>query len=155
MPSSVDHAQVPVQPPLIFFGYLVSALALHWAVPFPLPASVWLRVLGAVVTVLGLALGFSAVGAMRRAGTTLNPHAAVSTLVTGGPYRFTRNPIYLSFLLLLLGLTVAAGTWWGVLVSPFMAGTLTHWVIHPEEAYLESKFDDEYRAYLSRVRQWI
>jgi protein-S-isoprenylcysteine O-methyltransferase Ste14 len=76
-------------------------------------------------------------------------------LVTTGPYRFTRNPIYLGFLLIYLGFTLLAGTLWGLLLSPFLIGTVTQWIIHAEEAYLGRKFKEDYKAYSSRVRQWL
>jgi protein-S-isoprenylcysteine O-methyltransferase Ste14 len=155
MTASTDHAQVALPPPLIFLGYLVSALLLQWAVPFPLPWLVPLRILGGLLLVLGFILDASAVREMRRLHTTPDPRQPVAALVTSGPYRFTRNPIYLGFLLVYLGFTLLAGTLWGLLLSPFLVGTVTRWIIHAEEAYLGEKFENDYTDYLSRVRQWI
>jgi protein-S-isoprenylcysteine O-methyltransferase Ste14 len=155
MPENPDHAQVILPPPVIFLGYLVSALVLQWVVPFPTPWRVPLRILGGVLVIAGLALGGSAFLEMMKAHTTPDAHQPSTALVTTGPYRFTRNPIYLGFLLIDLGFTLLAGTLWGLLLSPFLIGTITRWIIHAEEAYLGKKFKEEYQAYYSRVHQWI
>lgn len=155
MADTNDHAQVILPPPLVFLGYLVSALVVQWIVRFPFPWPVPLRVLGGVLLIAGFVLDVTAIREMRRLHTTPDIGKPVATLVTTGPYRFTRNPIYLGFLLIYLGFTLLAGTLWGIILSPFLIGTITHWVIHVEEDYLDEKFEGEYAAYRSRVRQWI
>ncbi len=155
MPENTDHAQIPLPPPLIFLGYLVSALILNWAVPFAIPWTTALRVAGGLAVVGGLWLARSAVSQMMKAHTTPDPRTATTALVTAGPYRFTRNPIYLGFFLIYLGFTLLAGTLWGLLLSPFLLGTVTRSIIHAEEAYLKRKFKEEYTKYSSRVRQWL
>jgi protein-S-isoprenylcysteine O-methyltransferase Ste14 len=155
MDPGTDHAHIALPPPLIFLGYLIGALLLHWAVPFRLPWPLPLRILGGLLLVGGFALDAAAVREMLKAHTTPEPHQPTTALVTAGPYRFTRNPIYLGFVLLFLGFTLLAGTLWGVLLSPFLIGTVTRWIIHAEEAYLDGKFKAEYRAYFAHVRRWL
>ena len=155
MADTNDHAQIALPPPLVFLGYLVSAVIFQWLVPFPFPWPLPLRIIGGVVLIIGFLLAGSAVREMRRMHTTPDPGQPVTALVTSGPYRFTRNPIYLGFLLIYLGFTLLAGTLWGLVLSPFLIGTVTRWVIHAEEDYLGGKFEGEYAAYRSRVRQWI
>ncbi len=154
MSQAADHVQLLLPPPLIYLGHLIAALLLQWVLPLPLP---WapLRILGAALLLGGLALGAGAVREMRKLHTTPDPHQSVTTLVTTGPYRFTRNPIYLGFLLIFLGFTLLAGTLWGVLMSPFLIGTVTRSVIRPEENYLQGKFDAQYSLYRSLVRRWF
>ncbi len=155
MAETTNHVQVPLPPPIIFLGYLVSALVLQWAVPFPLPWPIPLRLLGGVLLIAGLLLASTAVREMRRLHTTPDLHQPVTALVTTGPYRLTRNPIYLGLLLIFLGFTLLAGTLWGILISPFLIGTMTRWIVHAEENYLSDRFEDEYDAYRGRVRRWI
>ncbi len=155
MPENTDHAQVLLPPPLMFLGYLVSALVLQWFVPFPTPWRLPLRILGGLLVIAAVALVASAFSEMMKAHTTPDPHQPSTALVTTGPYRFTRNPIYLGFFLIYLGITLMAGTLWGLLLSPFLLGAVTRWIIHAEEEYLGKKFKEEYRDYSSRVRQWL
>ena len=153
--QNLDHAQVMVAPPLVFLGYLIGTLILNWAVPFSAPWTFALRIAGGIMVIAGFFLGGSAISQMRKTHTSPDPHQPVTALVTSGPYRFTRNPIYLGFFLIYLGFTLLAGTLWGLIASPFLIWTITHAVIHAEEIYLEDKFGDTYKEYRSRVRQWI
>ncbi len=153
--QNLDHAQVIVPPPLVFLGYLLGALLVNWILPFSEPWPFILRIAGGVMAIVGFILGGSAISQMRKAHISPDPHHPVSALVTGGPYRFTRNPIYLGFFLIYLGFTFLDGTLWGLLASPFLFWTITHAVIHAEEIYLDEKFGDEYKMYRSRVRQWL
>jgi protein-S-isoprenylcysteine O-methyltransferase Ste14 len=155
MTNNTDHPQVMVLPPLVFLGYLIGAFVMNWVIPFPTPWSLALRIVGGVAIVVGFLLGGSAFSQMVKAHTSPDPHQPTTALVIKGPYRFTRNPIYLGFLLIYLGLTLLGGTLWGLIASPFLIWTVTHAVIHFEEKYLVEKFGESYRQYMSRVRQWI
>ncbi len=150
-----EHAAVKVPPPLVFLGYLVGAVVLNRLLPFPEPWSRVLRTVGGIAILAGFALSAVAVLAMFKARTSPDPHQPTTALVTRGPYRFTRNPIYLGFLLIFLGFTLLAGTLWGLVLSPLLIWTVTAAVIHAEESYLGSKFTDEYAAYRRRARRWI
>ncbi len=107
------------------------------------------------MVLLGFVLGGSAISQMRKAHTSPDPHQPVNALVTSGSYRFTRNPIYLGFLLIYLGLTLLAGTLWGLVASPFLIWTITSSVILAEETYLNVKFGEQYKEFRSHVRRWI
>ena len=155
MTEKMDHPQVMVAPPLVFLGYLVGALLMNWALPIPAPATLTLRIVGGIAVAAGLVLGGSAFSQMVKAHTSPDPGKPVTAFVVEGPYRFTRNPIYLGFLLIYLGITLMAGTLWGIIASPFLIWNVTHAVIHMEEKYLDEKFGETYREYRSRVRQWI
>jgi protein-S-isoprenylcysteine O-methyltransferase Ste14 len=155
MMDNTDHAQVMVPPPLVFLGYLIGALVMNWAVPFPTPASLNMRIIGGIALGAGTLLAASAIYAMRTAHTSPDISRPTKALVTAGPYRFTRNPIYLGFFLIYLGFSLLAGTLWGILLSTFLFWTVTHAIIHMEEAYLADKFKDEYIRYTSHVRRWV
>lgn len=150
-----DHPQVMVMPPVVFLGYLIGALVLNWAVPFLIPWILLSRIVGGLLVVAGFALSSSAFRKMMVAHTSPDPHKPTTAIVLGGPYRFTRNPIYLGFLMSYLGFTLLASTWWGLFLSPFLIWTITNSVIYAEEVYLEDKFKDQYAHYKSRVRRWI
>lgn len=155
MTETTDHAKMRVQPPSVMLFYLVAALSLGRFFPFPkMMSSVWAAI-GIVLVFAGLGLAFLAVGQFRQAGTPLDPHGSVKTVVTSGPYQFSRNPIYLGFICTVIGLPLTLGTYWGVALSPFLMLSLYLLVIRHEETYLEDKFGETYTSYKSRVRRWL
>ena len=116
------------------------------------------RAIGLGVAVVGIGVAGAGAVAFRRAGTTVDPMRidAVSTVVTGGIYRITRNPMYLGMALVLVGWCVALGTVPGLVVSvPLLVGYLTRFQIAPEERMLEEKFGEAYREFRDRVRRWL
>ncbi len=144
-----------VHPPFVALFYLVAAMALQRFIPIPLVVPAVARNAGLGLTFIGFLCGVGALIEFRRARTTLDPHGSVKTLVTGGIYRFTRNPIYLGFFLMVVGFPLNYGSLWGIVAAPFFATTLSRLVIEKEEAYLEKKFKEQYTSYSSRVRRWI
>ena len=115
----------------------------------------FLEWVGYALVVLGLGLAFTAASGFMRARTTLDPHGSVNNIVTSGPYRFTRNPIYLGFLCLLIGFPLIFRTYWGLILSPVFIMLMNTLVIQHEESYLEKKFGDEYTSYKFGVRRWL
>jgi protein-S-isoprenylcysteine O-methyltransferase Ste14 len=150
-----DTVRHVVPPPLLYVATLGAGLLLQRLRPAAfLPA--WLaRPLGRILIPASLALGASAIRTMRQAGTSPNPGVPTSAIVTQGPYRFSRNPIYLAFTLLTLGLAAARNSRWPVLLLPGAVLTTERGAIEPEERYLEQRFGDAYRAYKQRVRRWL
>ena len=150
-----DHAQVRILPPLVLVGHLAAALLIGWFIRLPVPLSFAVRLLGIGLVLVGLSLAWAAVRVMTAAHTPLDPYEPVTALVVNGPYRFTRNPVYLSFLVALVGLPLALGTYWGLLLSPVMVVLMSQLVVRYEEIYLEQKFGQEYMSYRSSVRRWL
>ena len=147
---------IRVPPPIVYLSGLLAGAALDRLVPLaPGYGSPFDVALGLAVTAVGLALDAWAAIAFKRAGTTVLPWARASFLVPGGPYRFTRNPMYLGMAVSYLGLSVAIGSWWALAVLPAVLLVITVYVIRREERHLEARFGDEYRAYRRRVRRWI
>jgi protein-S-isoprenylcysteine O-methyltransferase Ste14 len=155
MSADSDHAPVRVPAPFIYAGFIVVALLLHMLLPLPAPFPGIMRAVGSAAVVGGLVLGVLAVVSMRRAHTPISPHQSTTRLVTDGPFRFTRNPIYLGFFLIFLGFTLLAGTLWGIVLAPLAPVAVNYLVIGAEESYLHGKFPDHYAEYKSRVRKWI
>jgi protein-S-isoprenylcysteine O-methyltransferase Ste14 len=149
-------ARIP-WPPLLIVGTLAGAWGLGRAVPMAWPGldDPLARLAGLAIGLGGLALMTWAIVTLRRARTTVLPHHGASVLVTSGPYRFRRNPIYLGELLILLGLAELTKSLWLVLLAPVFALLITWLAILPEERHLEVRFGDTYRAYKARTRRWI
>jgi len=153
-------AQVIIRPPLAWALAVIAGLALYWLVPLPfLPADLAAGgpsgLLGALVFALALALGVWAVATMTRAGSNVPTNRPTTTIVESGPYRFTRNPIYLGMFLGLVGLAIAFDNLWLLLMLVPFALVIRYGVVAREEAYLERKFGDLYRDYRLRVRRWL
>jgi protein-S-isoprenylcysteine O-methyltransferase Ste14 len=124
--------------------------------PLPFaPAMLPARWLGATVFALALALVAWAIATMTRAGSNVPTSLPTTTIVEIGPYRFTRNPIYLGMLLGLIGLAIATNSLWLLIALVPFAFVIRYGVVAREEAYLERKFGDAYRRYCARVRRWL
>jgi protein-S-isoprenylcysteine O-methyltransferase Ste14 len=104
---------------------------------------------------IGLALFGWTLATFWRHRTTVNPYKAASSLCTGGPFRFSRNPIYVGDWFFLAGVSLLLQTAWPLLFAPLIWLLLRYGVIRHEEAHLEAKFGDDYLAYKTRVRRWL
>ena len=150
-----ETAGVVAPPPLIYGGALAVGLlakALFPAGFLPRPVA---RLLGLPLVGGGLILFLSSLRAMRGAGTDVRPDKPTSSLVVEGPYRFTRNPIYLGFTLFYGGITALANSLPSALLLPLVLAVMRRGVIEREERYLERIFGEEYVRYKARVRRWI
>ena len=155
MSSERDVAGVPLPPPFIY----VAGLAAGGVAEFirstdgpPWPISVAIGLAGVLAF---MALAGAAVGRFRRAGTSENPFRPSTALVFDGPFRFTRNPMYLGMAALYVGLAFVLGLMWALVLLPFVLLAVDRLVIAREEPYLERKFGQDYVEYKKRVRRWI
>ncbi|WP_335622095.1 isoprenylcysteine carboxylmethyltransferase family protein [Bradyrhizobium icense] len=156
MADTADTANVIVRPPIAWALAVLAGFALNWLMPLPfLPAALPAGWLGAIVFALALALFGWAISTMTRAGSNVPTNLPTTTIVDTGPYRFTRNPIYLGMVLGLIGLAIAFNNFWLLMTLAPFALVIRHGVIAREEAYLERKFGDVYRRYCARVRRWL
>ena len=157
MSNNADHPGVIAPPPAIFFGFLLAGVLIDRLADTPFPAldRTLRQGLAIALIVGGLAIEAWAGGLFRKAGTNVVPWSPSTALVTDGPYRFSRNPMYLGFAVTYLGLALGLESGAAmILLIPALA--LMSWgVIGREERYLEGKFGEDYRAYKSRVRRWL
>jgi protein-S-isoprenylcysteine O-methyltransferase Ste14 len=156
MSENSETAQVLVRPPVAWAVAVVSGFALDSLEPLPFVPEDWPGgLIGAVAFVLALALALWAMDTMTTAGTNVPTNRPTTAMVEGGPYRFTRNPIYLGMFGGLIGLGIAFDTFWlPAMLVPF-ALVIRYGVVAREEAYLERKFGEDYRGYRRRVRRWL
>lgn len=153
--GDTDHAAVWVPPPLIYAAGFLLGGVVQRAVPLEgLEGGPW-RLLGAACMASAVALNASSISSFRRAKTSLVPVKPTSVLVASGPYRFTRNPMYVGLGLLHAGLALWLGMPWALLFLPLVLATVDRFVIRREEGYLARKFGDEYVRYAARVRRWL
>ena len=150
--SAADVVAPP--PPLIFAIGWVLGLALNMRFRTRLVAGPS-RLLGGLLVGAGTGLVAWAILTMRRAGTDPRPDRPTAALVTDGPYRHTRNPIYVGFAGVYAGLLMVVGTPGPALFLPAVLAVIRQGVIVPEERYLAGRFGDAYADYATHVRRWL
>ena len=143
-----------VLPPVYFLGAMASMVALHL---FPL--SRWLTwpssAFGIVIMLGGLALIIFADAQFKHSGTTVKPFETSSALVTDGVFAYSRNPMYLGMIIVLIGLWICLGTVASILVVPVFAWLITERFIGVEEVLLRQQFGEVYDEYSSKTRRWL
>ena len=157
--SARDGAAVRFPPPLIPLVTILLGIGLNrlWPIRHGIdasaPARYWAG--GLIVAAAVLGLGLWPVVLFRRSGQSEIPWTPTPSIVERGPYRFTRNPMYLHMVLVCIGVAVLLGNAWILLLVPFCVWALQRFAIRPEEEYLERKFGAGYLAYRQRVRRWL
>lgn len=156
MTDTNDAPQVVVHPPIALALGLIIGFGLNWLYPLPfMPPSLPRMWIGAVLFLLGIFLAVWSARTFRKAHTKVLTNQPASTIVTTGPYGFSRNPIYVGMLLSLAGLAIGFDTLWFLAVMIAMYPVIRFGVIAREETYLEGKFGARYLDYKARVRRWI
>ena len=155
----IDHAHRPrtlLLPPAPYAAALLGGWWLDRNVhALPLDWGAATRPLGWLLAGIGLALFGWTLATFRRHRTTVNPYKAASSLCTGGPFRFSRNPIYVGDWFVFAGVSSLLATAWPLLFAPPIWAMLRYGVIRHEEAHLQARFGDAYRDYQTRVRRWL
>jgi protein-S-isoprenylcysteine O-methyltransferase Ste14 len=155
MSTQPTSSGVRIFPPAIHVAAIAIGFLLQWAAPNPIFGKVFgLRILSVLLLAIALGLIVWTAVLMSRAGTTPNPTRPTTALVISGPFRFTRNPMYLAWELIVVGVGLAANAPWVILMAVPAALLTRRLVIDKEERYLDTKFGAEYRDYKSRVRRW-
>ena len=152
--GSPRYARILLPPPVLYLGALGLGIWLSHVRPLGFAAA-WGRPLAAAALLAAAAIGAGGIGAFRRARTPFVPYLESTAIVTDGPFRFSRNPLYLSATLAYLAAALWWGSFWLLLLLPVLVLGMQTLVIGPEERYLETRFGEPYRAYRARVRRWI
>ncbi len=157
MSKPLDNPGVHFPPPLVYAiafiaGWLLGRI---WPLPVADAAAPWRVVVATLCAIVWLTLMFSAFATFARSRTTIIPNRAASTIVTRGPYRITRNPMYVSMVALYLALALFVNSWWPLFLLPVVVAIIDRLVIAREERYLDSAFPGEYAEYRKRVRRWL
>jgi protein-S-isoprenylcysteine O-methyltransferase Ste14 len=152
--------------PPVMFALAVAVMVVldaiaPWPASHPTPllampdAGAWPFWIGLALALAGMAFGLMGVARFLRAGNNISPHLPALTVVTGGIYRFTRNPMYLGLILFLAGLAIVFALEWAVIVVPVFALELHYGVVKREERYLLAKFGAPYQALTEHTRRWL
>ena len=152
-----ETSGVKIFPPLIHAAAIAIGFLIEWAVPVRIGGSAFgiVRITGCILLAIAVALIGSAAKVMFGAGTTPNPTRPSTVIVTSGPFQFTRNPMYLAWELICIGVGLAANALWPIIMAVPAAIVTRRLVIDKEERYLDQKFGAAYHDYKSRVRRWV
>jgi protein-S-isoprenylcysteine O-methyltransferase Ste14 len=155
MTDGNDAPNVKIIPPLVYLaGIVIGFLATIWMPTKVVPNSVAWTV-GGILICCGAVLTGSALLKFKDVGTTVRPDRAASTLVIGGPYKISRNPMYLGLALVYLGIAAAGQSVWALLLLPVVLAIIQRRAIEPEEAFLEKRRGVNYIRYKENVRRWL
>ena len=149
------NAGVAFRPPILLAASIALAFGARWAFPLIFLPPHLSATLGPTIVAAAFALFFGSVITMRRGGGSIPTGKPTDAIVQRGPYRFSRNPIYLSMLFLQVGLGIWTNSAWFLVLALISFALLTWGVISREERYLERKFGGEYLEYKSRTRRWL
>lgn len=155
MSAQQDHAGIRFPPPFIYLTAILIGVALEWLWPFTISTPAPFRIVSGALFVCATAIAVSGFRELRRHETTFRPDAPSATIVSSGPYRFTRNPLYLSLATLHLAIALAIPSLWAAVMLLPAVFVIRTQVIAREEAYLERAFGESYLAYKRTVRRWL
>ena len=146
---------IRIPPPVIYVAALAIGFVLNYLWPLSPLSGSSRYVIGSVVPLVGGLIMPLVLRRFRRAGTTFDVRKPASALITEGPYRFSRNPSYVSLTLLYLGIGILLNNGWIlILVAPVFL-VMDLWVVRREERHLEAKFGEEFLRYKATVRRWL
>lgn len=156
-PAIEDRPSEMPWPPIILVAVVVGAIGLGYLAPLPWPGldDTPAHMIGLGIGVAGVVLVVWALATLRSHGTTILPDAGATHLVTSGPYRRFRNPIYLADAMMLLGVAELTKNFWLVVAAAVFAALVTWLAILPEERHLQRRFGQAYLDYKAKSRRWI
>ena len=155
MTETVDSAGVPFPPPFVYVAAVAVGYLLNQLLPLPVGRSAVWNVAVVILAAAWAALTFPSFVLFWRRRTSIIPTRPANELVISGPYRFSRNPMYVGLVFLTTAVAIVINTWWPVLLLVPALIIIRVTVIAREERYLRRRFGAEYDAYTRRVRRWI
>jgi protein-S-isoprenylcysteine O-methyltransferase Ste14 len=150
-----DSPGVRVPPPAFYALAILGGYVLNRRWPLPLANGRAALAVATALTVASLALMISSIGNFRRSRTSIVPIRPATALVISGPYRFTRNPMYVGLAVLTVALGIFMNSWWPIVLLIPVLIAVRAFVIAPEERYLNRRFGADYVGYTQRVRRWV
>lgn len=142
-------------PPTYLYVAIILIVLLHFIFPIVHILKIPWNLFGIIPLILGAALNLNADNAFKRYQTTVKPFRESNALITDGVYRYSRHPMYLGFVLILVGLSLLLGSISPYIVVIVFAILMDVVFIRAEESMLEAKFQDEWKEYKSKVKRWI
>lgn len=155
MERQTDSPDVLALPPLVYTGGLFLGVVLQYLKPLNVLKSDAVSLFGGILIIISIILFIYAISFYKKNNTNIDPRKPTTFIIKKGPYRFSRNPIYLSMTLMYLGITALFNGIWLLFVLVPVLLIIQYGVIHREESYLEEKFGEIYIQYKRSVRRWL
>lgn len=157
MDNKIDNPGVYIPPPLLYVVTFFAAVLIQRLLPLNIPFfhSTISKLIGSVIILLSLVLTFPALRQFFKTKNTLVTIKPANSLQTTGIYSVSRNPMYVSLLLIYSGLSFIIGNGWNFVLLPFLILLVQEYVIKREEKYLDRRFGQQYADYKTRVRRWF
>lgn len=157
MQNKNDNPGIKIPPPLLYLAIFLLAILIQKLLPlnnvfFYTATS---KIIGTVFIIIGLFFNFPALLQFFKTRNTVITIKPANSLQTKGIYSVSRNPMYISLLLVYTGLSFIIGNWWNLMLLPFLFLLVQEYVIKREEKYLDRRFEQEYTDYRSKVRRWL
>lgn len=154
--QDISGPGVKFPPPLMFVLSMVAAYGVHRFYPMEFSSATdGLYLMGSIVALIGLLVIVAANSQFKKAQTNIEPWKPSTQIVDTGLFRFSRNPIYLAFIIIQLGVAFMLNSYWLIWILPLPIFLVWYFAIKKEERYLQEKFGEPYRQYQQRVRRWI
>jgi protein-S-isoprenylcysteine O-methyltransferase Ste14 len=153
--AEADNSGVRFPPPLLYLAGLLAGWLLERKYPLTSLPRTFAMAAGVVLVIAGLALARSGAQAIWKANSSIIPIRPTTTIVSSGVFALTRNPMYLSMVIIYAGVAFLIGSAWAFILLPLVIIAVDRLVIAKEERYLEGKFGEAYLAYKQRVRRWV
>ncbi len=153
--DSAYHGRARIPPPLIYMAVFAAGFVMQKWIPVHVLPEAAARIVAGLCAGVAALLAASSFAAFGRRGTSALPIRPTTALATDGPYRFTRNPMYVSLALLHAAFALWFDIFWALVLLPAAVAIINFYVIAGEERYLERRFGEEYLRYKARVRRWL
>lgn len=150
-----SSSTVKIPPPIIYFVALAIGFTLNTIWPLSSSLATWGRIIGVAFIILSIPIMPPVLMRFKRLSTTFDVRKEATTLITDGPFNYSRNPTYVSLTLLFLGIGLILNNMWILILAFPVLAIMDQWVIRGEESFLEETFGEEYLQYKSRVRRWL
>ena len=150
-----DSSGVTAPPPIIYFAFLIGGLGLDYLWPLPFLPQTIQYIVGFTIVALSFVLFGLVLREFSRSNTSIDHSKPTTEIISTGPFAYSRNPVYASMTMLVIGIAIAVDSLW-IFVMAIPAVLVIHqFVILREEAYLERRFGDDYQRYKGAVRRWV
>ena len=150
-----DHAQVMIPPPVIYLGLILLGWLINKIIPLTISSTIWLKWIGVLFILIATIIIALSRREFIKVNTSIRPDKSTTAIISTGPYKISRNPLYISLTLFHVAISIVLNNLWILFMVIPAIIMIVFGVITKEEKYLENKFGQQYLDYKSSVRRWF